>query len=492
MAIDFKKYIDITSVVGAGNIVEGRELIGRLFTENPLVPTNSYLEFTSAADVGAYFGTNSTEYFRAVYYFGFVSKQATRPQKISYARWNSTDVPPTIYGAVQAQSLATYQAITDGSIGITIGLDVNVFTGINFSTALSLADVASILEAAIQTAVGTMWTASTVQFIDGRFVFTGGDSVAATISVQDDATGTPIAGLIGWLEGAILSDGALAQSVTDVLQSSYDQSNNFGSFLFIPVLSIDEATEAAEWTSSLDVELMYMLPINIIDSTVYYTALQDYGGTGVTISETSGEYPEQLPMMIFASTDYQRTDASQNYMFQTSTLTPSVTTTTLSNTLDSELINYYGQAQQAGQDFSFYQRGVLFGLPTSPRDMNVFANEIWLKDSIGVALMNLLLGQTKVSANTQGSSQIKVIIQNVIDLALNNGTISVGKPLNQNQILFITEISGDENAWRQVQTVGYWLNVTIDNSGFEPIAVYTLIYSKDDDIRKIVGSDILI
>jgi len=124
--------------------------------------------------------------------------------------------------------------------------------------------------------------------------------------------------------------------------------------------------------------------------------------------------------------------------------------------------------------------------------MNVFANEIWLKDSIGVALMNLLLGQTKVSANTQGSSQIKVIIQNVIDSALNNGTISVGKPLNQNQILFITEISGDENAWRQVQTVGYWLNVTIDNSGVEPIAVYTLIYSKDDDIRKIVGSDILI
>jgi len=51
-------------------------------------------------------------------------------------------------------------------------------------------------------------------------------------------------------------------------------------------------------------------------------------------------------------------------------------------------------------------------------------------------------------------------------------------------------------AWKQVQNLGYWLGVVI-----EPIVVdlvteyqinYTLIYSKDDVIRFVQGTDILI
>lgn len=87
MAISFKKYIDITSGVGGGAGVRDRDLITRIFSSNSLIPANSFLELDSADDVANYFGSNSEEYKRATFYFGWVSKNISRPKKISFARF---------------------------------------------------------------------------------------------------------------------------------------------------------------------------------------------------------------------------------------------------------------------------------------------------------------------------------------------------------------------------------------------------------------------
>jgi hypothetical protein len=201
-------------------------------------------------------------------------------------------------------------------------------------------------------------------------------------------------------------------------------------------------------------------------------------------------------MMIFAATDYAKTNAVQNYMFQQFNLTPSVSSDSVANTLDANRINYYGNTQNAGQQISFYQRGTLMGPATSPTDMGVFANEIWLKDAAGVAIMNLLLGTSQVPANKFGQSMVLTTLQSVINQAVNNGTISVGKALTAQQKLYITQITGDDLAWQQVQNIGYWINCEIvpyqNNDVTEYKAVYTLIYSKNDVIRKVDGSHILI
>ena len=114
----------------------------------------------------------------------------------------------------------------------------------------------------------------------------------------------------------------------------------------------------------------------------------------------------------------------------------------------------------------------------------------------GAAIMTLLLSLSKVSANSQGRAQLFTIMQGVISQGLFNGTISVGKVLNDTQKLFISQITGDPLAWKQVQNIGYWLDIVfrdvVINGGTEKEAVYTLIYSKDDVIRKVEGSDILI
>jgi methyl coenzyme M reductase beta subunit len=132
------------------------------------------------------------------------------------------------------------------------------------------------------------------------------------------------------------------------------------------------------------------------------------------------------------------------------------------------------------------------GGATDALDMNTYANEVWLKDAAGSSIMNLLLSLSKVSANAQGKVQLITVLQSVINEALRNGAISVGKTLSNEQKLYISELSNDPDAWYQVQNIGYWLNVEIEQVEAEYKAVYILIYSKDDVIRKVEGRHVLI
>ena len=54
-AISSTRYVNIISGVGANSVIPARQLIGRLFTDNGLLPPQSYKQFSSAAEVGAYF-----------------------------------------------------------------------------------------------------------------------------------------------------------------------------------------------------------------------------------------------------------------------------------------------------------------------------------------------------------------------------------------------------------------------------------------------------
>jgi hypothetical protein len=358
-------------------------------------------------------------------------------------------------------------------------------------------------QVAIRAAYGTaLWTGATVVYNStrGTFDFTGGATGANAVAVAAGNSGD-IAAQLGWLgAGTILSDGADAQTVTEVLDLNIQLSNNFGSFLFIPTLTEDEIIEAATWTDLQNVDFMYLVRSSgSTQSNTFWTDLQTFAGVAVTLAPVSTEYDEMIPGIILAATDYSAQNSVQNYMFQMNFpgLTAKVTDTETANTYDNVRTNYYGNTQTAGRVLTFYQRGVLMGGTTAPVDQNVFANEIWLKDAAGASIMNLLLALPVVSANKVGQSQVLGVLQSVIDQAIFNGTISVGKTLNTTQKLFITQETGSDKAWYQVQNLGYWVSATVrsyttedDRTEFE--IVYTLIYSKDDAIRKVIGRHVLI
>jgi hypothetical protein len=499
MAIRLNRYVDIISGVGAGANVGTRKLVGRFFDDNDLIPTGSYVEFDSADDVATYFGSSSDEYARAAFYFGWVSKNIKDAQSMQFARWVSADTEARIYGARGDQLVGDWTGITSGNFGLTIGGVANSMAGLNFSGAASLADVAAIIQASIRTKTGTQWTAATVTWNSTRksFDFVSGDDVAATITVQEGTGGNDIAGRLGWLSAtAIISDGAVEQTIEEVLSESANSDNNFGSFTFTAALTQDEVVEAATWNDTQNNMFMYSVRCTSGTASALSGVLDELSGVTLTLSPIATEFPEQVPMMIMAATDYTARNSTQNYMFQIFSLTPSVTTDADADIYDALRVNYYGQTQTAGQLIQFYQRGYMMGLSSDAVDQNTYANECWLKDAAGAAIMTLLLALAKVSANKTGKAQILTILQGVIDQALFNGSISVGKTLTEVQKVFITNATGDAQAWQQVQNIGYWVSVVIQQvviSGIvEYKAIYTLIYSKDDVIRKVEGSDILI
>lgn len=499
MSISLKRYVDIISGVGAGANVGNRKLIGRFFVDNPLIPTDSYVEFDTADDVLDYFGAGSVEYARAAFWFGWISKNVNDAQAIQFARWASAASAPQIFGAKQTQSVGAWTGITAGAFTLSIGGVTNLVNALNFSSCVSLADVAAVIQTKIRTFTGTQWTAATVVYNStrGSFDFTGGSTGDAVIDVTAGTGGSDVAGQLGWLSAtAIFSDGSAIQTIPDLLADSANADNNFGSFTFLATLTQTQIVEAATWNDTQNNMFMYSVRCTSSNAAALAAALVNLSGVTLTLAPISTQYPEQFPMMILAATDYTERNSTQNFMFQFADLTPSVTTNADANTYDALRINYYGQTQTAGNQIYFYQRGYMMGLASDARDQNTYVNEIWLKDAMAASIMTLLLALSKVSANATGRAQILNIMQGVIEQALSNGVISVGKPLTNVQKAYITQVTGDNQAWQKVQNQGYWLDCVIqqvNNSGIiEYIAKYTLLYSKDDVIRKVEGADILI
>ena len=505
MPISQSKYVAIVSGIGGASAAARKDLGLRLYTTNTLFPQNIILEFGSAADVASFAGASSQEAKIATAYFGWVSKQATSPRKISFMGASLNPTAPMIISTQDLEELTTFTAITNGSMSISMGGTSYALSGLDFSAATSYADVASIIETAINgnTAGGALWESATVTFnaTNSAFILTGGVAGANEIAyATSTGSGTDISGTIGWSEATdpLVSNGTAATALTDILNTSVELSNNFASFAFIgTTLDTDAIAEIGAWNNTQNNEYLFCGDVGSSNYESMSTAAGAYNGMALNynIHYNDNSYlPAYLmPATILAATNYSNVNGTVNYMFQQfPNQAIAVDTNTLANALDQLHINYNGQTQKAGSKIEFYQDGYL----ADGTDIAVYANEIWLKDAMITELFNLELALDKIPANNDGLGQIEAILQDVIDEALNNGTISAGKTLTNSQKAYITQITGDNTAWQTVQLNGYVLSLELKqeivNGATKYIAAYTLIYSKGDSIRKVEGRHILI
>lgn len=511
MSVSQGNFVEITSGVGAATTVAQRQLVPRIMTDSSLLPPQSYIEFPNlnddAANVGAYFGEGSPEQLRAQYVLSWVSKNIKQVPLISFGRWVDTAVAGVIYGAQAAYALGSFSGISNGALNLTIGETQTTISGINLTGAGSLAAVATAIQTAIQahSAGGQDWEDATVAYVAApaqggkpQFVLTGGVIGPEAMAIGTANTGVDLGPLLGWANAtAIIGQGSAVETVTETLDTTINLSNNFGSFAFIPSLTTLEVTQAAEWNNGQNVFYQFMVPVTAANAATIIDAIADFAGCGVTLSPIADDFPELIPTAVLGATDYTAQNSVQDYDYQDGfPSTPSVLSDADFETYSNLGVNFYLQTQNAGQDLDFYANGVLTGTATDPVDMNTYANEQWLKDALGAQLLTMLLALPTLSADNDGVAQTTGVLQSVINQALFNGTIVVGKPLDEIQQLYITNATGSNTAWQQVQNSGYWLNVVIVPYVVDNVTkykmVYTLIYSKADAIRFIQGSDILI
>lgn len=496
MAIPQTKYINIISAVGGTSQVSQRDLMGRIFTANPLVPAGSVVEFSGGSNtaltaVGNYFGIGSDEYKFASKYFGYISRKGTTPQKISFAPHSAEATSARLYGAVKSTTLSALTALTNTDVTFKADNTTFALTSLDLSAATSFAGVAEIIQEALNAiqdeTVDFSYDATLQRFVFNT-VATGADHTV------EYATGA-LAAMFGMEEGntgLIISDSSAAQTGLEALSSSAELSNNFFSFTFLTSVTGEE-TSIAEWVKAQNVRYMWSMGVSSANAGTMASAMASYDGVGLTLDSNS-QKTFFLPMAIAAAINYSVANASVDFMYQqASGIEPSVDTKSAADAYDAIRVNYYGSTQQAGNMVSFYQNGVLMGEISS---MGVYTNEAWLKDAIFTNLLNLRLSLDSLPANETGLGYVKLSIQEIIEQALYNGVISVGKTLDTTQKAYVAQLTGDPRAWQDIQSIGYWLTASVvkytENSIEKYKVTYLLVYAKGDSINYVDGRDILI
>jgi len=501
MPIKSTRYVEITSAVIGASSVAVQSLTGRRFTSNPLVPVDGIVTVLNGG-AQDYFGAETAEARFAAQYFSYVSPApASKANNLQYAAYAPTGRTPLLVGAPNTSTLAALQAVTAGSLSIQLGDNPINLTGINLSTALTFADVASALQTAIRgSGGGAQYTTALVTYdsLTQEFKVQGSSVGNAAAVVSAAPSGNDIAPLINLNGvGSVQSPGVAAQTPLAAFIAAEELTDSFGSASFQDPMTLEQAVDLATYVASQNIKYQLYLSVSRADYEAWSAALMGIASVGLILNATANEYKESLPQAIMAATDYDRRNATVNYMFRQSALTGDVTDTAESLALDAARVNYYGVTASAGQRISFFQRGFLMGGATAALDMNVHANEQWFKAFMASAFLSLEISINKIPANNEGRGLIMIQIADGIDRAKFNGTISVGKLLTAAQQIAVTELTGDALAYLEVQNNGYWADVemveVVGPSGIaEYVAKYTIAYAKNDVVRKIEGSHNLV
>lgn len=497
--IDSDRYVDITSGVGGAAAFGVRQLTPRLFTTNELFPTEAVVKFSSAADLLNYMNQDSTseEYKQGNFLFSYISKAIKKVNTIEIARWADTDTSAQVFG-VDAASLSDLQAYTSASLDVILDGTTYSATGVDFSAATSYADVAGVLQTDIR-ALDASLVDTTVVFnsLSGGFDVDTNGTADGLMTFESATSGFLVD--LGLDATAVFSAGILAQTLTSALTLSTNLSNNFGSIAFIDDLSIEQIEEVSAWVNAQNVFCMYYPKAQKSEASAFFDALGGYAGTGVTLYDpNSDEYPWLHPAAELGAIDPSRPAAFPNFMFGKNDLvSPIINSSSEADTYDAVRANYFGRTQEAGNTVVWYQRGYLMGGNTAPVDMSVFAAEMWLKSDLKSGFLNMFNALPGLTPGTQGRAIIKSYIQATVDRGLLNGAILTGKELTTTQKAYITQVTGDEDVYQQVQNDGYWYDIDFESNVTqagvtEYQAVYTLIYSKADKVRKVVGTHTLI
>lgn len=521
--ISQKRYVNITSGVGGGAGVRTRQLVLRIVTTNNKLLPNELKEFTNADDVMAFFGDGSEEYKRAVRYFGFISKSITAPQMISFVRWAKTATPPSVKANTVPVALATIKGFKAAKLQFNNGTKTFTSSAMDLSGA-GITDYAAV--AAAMTASTSSITDATISSgvfsfdpATGLFSWTGAPGTSSVAVKFDVVAGNEDIGAATGLSAsdALVAAGYSAETAVECISRTTEQDNNFGSFLFTYESNVDSkpggkngevTTEIAQWNKSQNNMYMYLVGVEqqhltesaLVSPDSVVSGYKGIAGLAVTAVKDGAPstYDEQIPGEILAATDYTQPNCTQNYMFyQFADRVPTVETNADADRYDLQRVNYIGRTQTAGQKLEFYQRGILGGGAQDALDMNVYANEMWLKDYLSAQFMSAFLSLPTVPANEIGEAMLISMLQAAVDLAKYNGVISVGKTLNVTQQLYISQITGDKMAWHQVATLGYWFRIQFlsrvtKDGRTEWYAKYILVYGKDDAIRAVEGQDVLI
>lgn len=475
------------SVSGAAATIEKKHML--LSVVNDLIPSSApFLEFegaTAVSDVNAYFGGSSKEYAVAQKYFGYLSKSGNSPEKLVVARWYKEDAKAFIKGSKNVETLEELKKVTDGAFMLTLSGDEHEVTTLNFTSANSYADVASVIQTEI-TGYGTSqendaWKNATVEFntTTNGFIITSGDSgKKATIKISSAVIGgTDLYGKLGFADGEV-SQGADKETFAEFCDRLY-QANSAGySITTVEELSDEDITGSVQWLQGTvgdqTINTVVRLVFNMTDLTTAKATAQSLAEksyTGYVICyDPNEENVNILDCAICASIDFEVAGGAINFNFSTATgYTPitqlgtvvdyqqGLTNSGLIEDLNANKISCVYSVGFGTQETAFYGFGLMSGA-FGTEDVQV--NESALEQHIQVAIINALSATNKIKQQgTDANSLVSTIIATPLELFKTNGSIATSGTLSEADKLAVVQATNNTDAVDCIQNNGYYYQI---------------------------------
>lgn len=255
MSISASHIVALSSrvIAGGGNDLETN---GLLLTKSALLPTGTpAMLFSTAEAVSELFGPESDEAAFAQQYFTGVTNAQAPVRTLVIGRRIDEDAAAWIRGGSFDADLAALKAVTDGKLKITVDGSDKTATSVDLSEATSLSQVAEIVATAITGVTGS-YDSNT-----NTFTFTssteGETSTIGYASAGD--SGTDLSAMLGLTQatGAVLSQGADAQTETQTMDAICEVTRNWVGFTTIWETELEEATAFAAWADSTGDDYCY-------------------------------------------------------------------------------------------------------------------------------------------------------------------------------------------------------------------------------------------
>lgn len=424
--------------------------------------SGDYVLSRTATVVGNYFGTNSKAYKMASAIFAQNPNILNADGYVIVARYlqNQVVIPATAGTLTTTDisaNLTALKAVTNGDLKLVVDGTAQTLTGLDFSNAATLSDIADIINGDL---IG-----ATVEAVDNTLVFTSDTTGASsTVTIEEaEGAGTDLYGT-SYLDGAtaVNVDGQPAISEPETTSAAIQR---LASQVYTEgILTTRTLTDSEAIDASNTVEAM---PNNILFITANTEEALNVGGLFHTLKNnkqtrkllylTGADATEQIENGKLFAAAFASRGLSVNYNGANSTITMTYkdlagipVDTQISETLLAKCeevgADIYCSIEGLAKVISFKQGGQYF---------DEITNQIWLRTAIQTTVANVLFTtRNKIPQTTQGVNILVNAILTVLNQGVINGMIGAG-----------TWNSADtfgvyEDFMRGIRTFGYYVYFT--------------------------------
>lgn len=468
----------------------GNDLVfnGVVLDSNVTIPSDTPLAFSSATEVGEYFGTSSDEYKFAGTYFGGFDNSQVKPATLYFYRLNATASSAWVRGAELdvKTALSTITAISSGSITLDVDGVTKQYAEIDLSACTSYSDVASKVQTATD---GDLTLEFSSQF--NAFIIKG-VTVGATSTLSVPAG--DVATALGFnTETAVISDGQDANTMTQSMENLTNRFTNFVTFTTLAEATDADALELAQWaTTNYNAGVLYLYVC--WDSS---KANFDPNNTSVISEQLQTENVDatcvcygltmaSFVMGVTASIAWDQANSTITYAFKhLSGFGADVEKTSEANALDAHKVNYMGNFATRNDNFILSYNGAMLG---EWDWIDTYINAVWLCNALQVQLMAMFQSANRIPYNSIGYAKIRSNCKDIINRAINNGVIDLGVNISDAQKAELTSLLGGDYS-DEIKNNGYYLQIVDATASIRQARKtpsINLVYTYGGSVHKLV------